>query len=257
MFYINKLNIYKILKIIYTTTSLLLCIVAILTVDTVAENIKVDNMLKEFMDNGVEVGTHGRFTFYEVVIEEKLTTPSIVFEENGNPLSATPGDIFILRESMFDYIPYSAEFITFYFGGHAGLIYDENYVLETTGLEVNPEDNAVIMYSNNILFRPERVSTVGLRVKASEEEVDKALQYAYSTIGIPYNYSFIFDRKNTFYCTDLVSRSYGKEANLDFILDKDGIAVSCNDLIISEDTFITYYMWYEGFEKHLYYAVNK
>ncbi len=248
---------YKIFKAMYISFSLLFCSLGLLTLDAVTENIIVDNMIKEFINNSVEVGSHNRFTFYEVNIEEKLTTPSVSFLDNGNPHVATKGDIFVLRESLVDVLPYSVEFITFYFGGHAGIIYDEDYILETTGMEPIPENNAVIKYSNNVLFRPERVDTVGLRVKGTDEEIEIASEYAYSTIGTMYNYSFVFNRKNSYYCTDLVSRSFGKEAGLDFDLDKDGIAVSTNDLILSDDTFITFYMRYDGYDKHLYYAVNK
>lgn len=247
----------RLLKIFYISTSILFCLLSLLTVDATLENIQVDQALKEFIDNGVKVGTHNRFTFYEVVIEEELTTPSITFTESGNPQSTTPGDIFVLRESILDVLPYSAEFITFYFGGHAGIVYDKDSIFETTGMEINPEDNVIIEYSNNIFFRPERVSTIGLRVKAPEEDAAQAVEYVKSKLGVKYNYTFIFNKKNSFYCTDLVSRAYGKEAGLNYELDKDGIATSCNDLIVSKDTFITYYMRYDGYDKHLYYAVNK
>ncbi len=248
---------YKIVKVIYVSITLLFSVLAILTVDAVVENIKVDNLLKNFVDNAVKVNEVGRFVFYEVEIEEELTTSSITISDSGVPNASTPGDIFVLRESVIDFIPYSAEFITFYFGGHAGMVYDEKTILETTGMEPNPEDNCVIEYRNNIFYRPEQVDVVGLRVKASDEEVKKAVDYAYSTIGEKYNYSFVFNRKNTYYCTDLITRSYGKEGNLNFNLDEDGIAVSCNDLILASDTFITYYMIYKDGYKHLYYAVNK
>ncbi len=247
----------KLIKVVMTSVLIILSLASILTVDATLENINVNSQIQKFMDNGKEVATHGRFTFYEVIIEEELRTPSIEFTSSGNPYVSTPGDIFVLRESLFTYLPMAAEFITFYFGGHAGIVYDEDTIIETTGMEVVSDQNKVITYRNNILFRPEKVETVGLRVKASDDEVKKAVDFSYNTVDSLYNYSFIFGRKDKFYCTDLISRSFGQEAGLDFKLDEDGIAVSCNDLIVSDDTFITYYMRYEGYDKHLYYAVNK
>ncbi len=251
------MKIYKIFNFFIIFLLSFFSLAAILTIDATIENIIVERQLVEFMNKGVEVGKHSNFTFYEVVIEEELTTPVLSFTESGNPYLATPGDIFVLRESSLTSIPLAAEFITYYFGGHSGIVYDEDFLIETTGMELNPELNKVIKNKNDVFFRPERVSSVGLRVKATEEEIESAVNFAESTIGLPYNYSFVFNRKNSFYCTDLVSRSYGKEAGLNFNLDKDGIATSCNDLIISKDTFITYYLVYEGYNKHLYYAVNK
>lgn len=251
------MNIIKVLKIFVIFILSIFSLAAILTVDAALENLQVDDQLIQFMNKGEQVSTYRDFIFYEVEIEEELKTPSISFDVTGKPYVPTSGDIFVLRESSMNFIPLAAEFITYYFGGHAGIVYDGNTIIETTGMDINPDYNKVITSSVNIFYRHEEVNTIGLRVKAPEEDIIKATNYAYSTLGTPYNYSFIFDRKDKLYCTDLISRSFGKEAGLDYNLDKDGIATSCNDLVISEDTFITYYMVYKGDVKHLYYAVNK
>lgn len=236
---------------------ILVSLLGILTVDATIENLRTDMLVNEFIDKAEYVFSQNNFHFYEVEIEEKLDTPSISFTDANLPYIPTPGDIFIYRESMLDVLPLATEFITYYFGGHAGIVYYDNKVIETTGAEPIFELNKVLMIENNVFFRPEQVDSVGLRVKATSEQVDDALKYVYSAIDSPYNYSFVFNRKNSYYCTDLISRSYGKEAGLNFKLDEDGIATSCNDLILSDDTFITYYLINKGYEKHLYYAVNK
>ncbi len=230
------------------------CTCSILTVDAVIENISVNNQLNDFLSKGVYIEELNGIHYYQVDIEEELTSPSIEII-NNRPYSTTKGDIFVNRESVLNMFPFVAEFITFYFGGHAGIVVDRTKVIETTGMESNPEDNVVIKGYNNIFSSSLKRSAIGLRVKANEEEINKAMTYAESKVGALYNYSFVLNRKNTFYCTDIVARSFGKEAGLDFNLDKDGIAVSCNDLINSEDTFITYYSFYIDNEMHLYYAV--
>lgn len=250
-------NLLRIFKILNITMLILFSLLSILTVDAVLENLSVDKQINEFMSKGIYSHNYRSFYFYEVLIEEELTTPSISFNSSGSPYVSTPGDIFILRESLAEIVPFSVQFITFYFGGHAGIVYDEDTIIETTGMEPIADNNKVITYRNNVFSRPEDVNTVGLRVKAPEEDIDKAMEYTMNTVDTKYNYSFIFNRKNSYYCTDLVSRSFGKEAGLNYNLDKDGIAVSCNDLIISTDTFITFYIQYQDDEKHVYYAVNE
>lgn len=247
---------FKVFKIVFYFVLFFILLISILTVDAVIENINVDSQITDFISKGIFIEEIDDIRYYEVDINEidNDTAPSIEIFNNG-PTPTTKGDIFVARESVLDVLPFSSQFISFYFGGHAGIVYDRYNVIETTGMEYNPENNVVIKGYNNILNNSIKRSVVGLRVKANETEVDKAMQYLDTTIGKKYNYSFVFNRKNTFYCTDLVARAYSKEAGLNFDLDKDGIAVSCNDLIVSNDTFITYYAFYEDNIMHLYYAV--
>ncbi len=234
---------------------------AILSLDIVYENINTKFQLKNFIDNGVYIGNNGEFFLYEVEIEQQLTTPSVTIDEDGNAYSQTPGDIFIYRKSTLDEnypnIPLLVPFVSYYFGGHAGIIADENNTIETNGTYSSAGANIVDLCPNNIFYNEANRDAVGLRVKAPEEDINTALDYFNNAIGMPYNYTFIFNKANSYYCTDLVARGFGKEAGLPYNLDVDGIATSVNDLIISKDTFITYYMIYKGNEKHLYYAVNK
>lgn len=246
---------YKILKILTCFSLFFICLISILTIDAVFENIVVDNKIFDFISKGVFKEELYKVKYYEVDIEEiNDNTPPSIEMVNNFPRSTTPGDIFVKRESFLDLIPFSKQLITFYVGGHAGVVYNNMAVYETTGAESKYKDNTVMLGFNDIL-KDEKRSTVGLRVKATDEELSKALNYLDNSLGKKYNYTFIFDRMNSFYCTDLVSRAFSKEAGLNFNLDNDGIAVSCNDLILSKDTFITYYAFYEGDILNLYYAV--
>lgn len=246
---------YKIIKILTIPFLSFLAFVSLLCVDVVIENIAVDNQIRNFVENGVFKYSVGNFYIYEVEIEEELNHKSVTFDESGFPDSTNPGDIFIQKESKIDVVDYSAAFISYFFGGHAGMIIDQNLTIEVNGAMSNPALNIVDICYNDVFYSSDKRDVLGIRVKASDEEINKAVDFAYESLDSPYNFSFVFNRKNSFYCTDLLSRAYGKEAGLDFNLDKDGIATSCNDLVLSEDTYIIYYMYYIGSEKHLYYAV--
>lgn len=249
----------RFLKILKYTGLSILIILVVLSADVVYENIVVNAQIEEFMDNGVYVGNYGDLFLYEVKIDEELSETSITFNEQGIPTSTNPGDIFLYRESTLDEnypaIPFLKQFVSYYFGGHAGVIVDENFTVETNGAYSDAGKNIVDNCENNIFSSPSQRDTLGLRVNAPQEDIDASLTYLEEAVGMPYNYTFIFNKANSYYCTDLVARAFGKEAGLSYELDKDGIATSCNDLIISEDTYIIYYMFYNDGERHLYYAV--
>jgi len=77
---------------------------------------------------------------------------------------------------------------------------------------------------------------IGLRVKnTTEEDRNKIIEYADAQLDKGYNYTFIFNRENTFYCTDLVSRSV-KNAGIN--INYDHFATTGNDMIISKNTYI-------------------
>lgn len=246
---------YKLARIITIPLLLFLSLVSLLVVDVVIENFIVDSQINDFVNNGVYVGNLRDYYFYEVNINEKLDSPSISFTETGYPESTNYGDIFIYKESKIEYIPYSAAFISYFFGGHAGIVVDDSVTIEANGAMGNPYLDVVDTCPNNIFTDSDKRDVVGLRVRATEEDVNQAMEYIENSLDMPYNFSFVFNRKNSFYCTDIISRAFGHESNLDYELDKDGIATSCNDLIVSEDTYMIYYMYYNGNEKHLYYAI--
>lgn len=248
---------FRFLKIVSISFLIFISFLALLTVDAVGENLLVDSQLREFISKGVFVEQVDEYCFYEVEIEEELRTPSIEFSSRKIPLSVTPGDIYIYKESEIDVLPFAKEFISYFFGGHAGIVYDDTKTIDAFGASFNPEDNIIDFSSNNVLSSYRQRDVIGLRVNATDEEVEKAVDFSYDAVGKSYNLSFVFNRKNSFYCTDLISRAYSKENGLNFNLDQDGIATSCNDLVLSDDTYLIYYMFENNGLNHLYYAVNK
>jgi uncharacterized protein YycO len=85
----------------------------------------------------------------------------------------------------------------------------------------------------------------------NQKEKDKFVYNSEKFLGYPYNYSFIFNTKKSIYCSDLVSRA---AKPLGFNLNKDNGTTSIYDLIVSNDTYIFYYHYFdnEGV-RHIYY----
>lgn len=85
-----------------------------------------------------------------------------------------------------------------------------------------------------------RYSFIGLKINASEQERANACQNVIDCIGNGYNYSFILPIKNTYYCSDLISKAFKNALNSD-ILNLDGGITSVQDIITSSYSSISIY----------------
>jgi hypothetical protein len=92
---------------------------------------------------------------------------------------------------------------------------------------------------------------VGVRVKdVTLDQIDGAVLYAEDKVGKAlYNFTIFFDTKYTFYCTDLVSRAYqavlvdeDKQSSYSRALNDDQFVTSVNDIILSKETYIIFYV---------------
>ena len=92
---------------------------------------------------------------------------------------------------------------------------------------------------------------VGLRVKdITSEQIDGAVEFAASKVDAAlYNFTFFLDLKYKYYCTDFVSRAYQDvmvapedQRNYSRALNDDRFITSVNDLILSKETYITFYV---------------
>lgn len=107
-----------------------------------------------------------------------------------------------------------------------------------------------------------RKEFVGLRVKdIASEQIDGAVAYAEEKIDKNlYNFLFFLDMKYKFYCTDLVSRAYqsvmveeGRQRNYSRALNDDRFITSVNDLILSKETYMIFYVEIIDDVWHIYY----
>ena len=223
------------------------------------ENMIIQEEVKDFINSAEFVSENGAYVYYAVYTDE-LIEPTITFDEYNVPNLGYTGDIFLMPKSNMDMLPFTAQFIGFYFGGHAGIVgYDEkrltNEAVEALG---GASDETYIDYDLfSDVLRPEKRNVIGMRGKAPLEDREKAWEYAKTLNGKPYNYLFIVDNKDKYYCTDLCARVYGKEAGLDYNLEWNGFATSTQDIALSKDTYISYIKIMKDDKYYIYYLANR
>jgi len=156
-----------------------------------------------------------------------------IITSNRNPLREFP----ILREL-------AAPFAKYFYLGHTSINSEEDgsRVIETIGNSIW-SNNKVRESSNTWLTSEESPGSeysspmiIGLRIKGTTaEQRDRMIDYARSKIGYHYNYTFLFNRANSFYCTDIVSRAVaagGVNVNYDFL------ATTGTDILVSPNVYI-------------------
>lgn len=133
-------------------------------------------------------------------------------------------------------ISYLAEY--FYIGHATVNSINPKLIYEAIGNSA--AENGVRRVLNDWLYLDElTTSFIGLRVKGINDELAKQIdEYCVDKLSYPYNYTFIFNRKNSYYCTDLISRAY-KEAKIN--INYDYFATTGNDVFLSENTYMIFY----------------
>lgn len=231
----------------------------------IIENIYMTMSINEFKQMAVyeyeEVRDGQTYIYYKVSREtyidkgwECYERPTIYHDNIGSN-----GDILLTKESPFEGIPVIHEFITFFFGGHAAIglgdrngddfDFEAKNIIHTLG---NGDDNCARVDVNDWLIEERRAETIGVRVKgATKEETNQFICNTLDKLGTPYNYLFIFNTKNTYYCTDIISRSY-QEVNKKIKIN-DWFYTSVNDIVNSNDTYISFYKYMDGKTTYIYY----
>ena len=239
-------TIEMLLSVVFLTLTIMFTVASI-------HNIKMNDDIKAFIDSATFEFQEGN-TYYYVVETTGLDTPTIDNEKAYAPLLGATGDIFLMPQSRMSYFPFFAEFVSYLFGGHAGIVIDDGKRL-VEAMGGSPGESHVYNYSTD-LYTEERM-VVGLRVKASKEEREQAANNAQALVGKNYNYLFVLNTEDNYYCTDVCSRVYGKEFGMNYNIDTNGFHVSLQDLYRSEDTYITFVKYKVGNETHIYYLKNK
>ncbi|MGD9605156.1 MAG: YiiX/YebB-like N1pC/P60 family cysteine hydrolase [Bacilli bacterium] len=131
--------------------------------------------------------------------------------------------------------------------GHATINSDDDgfYIYEVIGNSSSANQNVVSKAVNDWITFEEQLGDdgvspiiIGLRAKnTTEEEREQMVLFASEQVGKPYNYTFLFNRENSFYCTDLVSRAY---AAAGININYDYLATTGIDLIVSKELYIIF-----------------
>lgn len=249
----------KILKILLIILKSILIFIAVGAISTATvKNFQKIMIVDEFKSRGVfeEEKSTDQIKFYRIDANETRDSYTIV---DNKVIPGVEGDILVSTQATI-ISPLVSGIVSFFAGGHAaictGKYYDHNIQLdnslsiESTGLGegINPTIVAYRDYwANDDIF----TEVIGLRVKMTDKERKEVISLASSIIGDPYNFSFLFDTVNKSYCSDLVSKVF---AYIGVDLNKDDFTTSIYDLIVSNETYISYYHYFDNNGvKHIYY----
>lgn len=232
--------------------------------------------------------------YYSVSRETvELDDPRNVFYDDSRQYIGKEGDVIVTQQSPFPYVPVIGDFISYYFGGHAAIVNDQNQLYEATGISsggdsildviLHPGDQphdfgVTAVWSYNYWLDPNRRTEsslsypyygsynrsefLALRVSGiTELDRKEAVEYAKNVYeqGYLYNYLYFLDMAYKFYCTDIISRAYQSAIVPDEMSRQyatvlnDRFITSVNDLIVDEQTYITVYVEIIDHVVHVYY----
>lgn len=251
----------KIIKIVLICieTAILFVVVGALTT-AITKKIYSDILIEQFKRNAVldETISTSMVKIYKIPSNEKRECA----QHNGTEFyPGNEGDILITLNSELE-IPFIHEFISFFAGGHAALVlgdYKDELdsvtnlnTVESSGLD---EDLNLADIASTVYWTQYKHPVIGLRVRMTEEERKKVVSRGMALVGDPYNYSFLFDTNNKSYCSDLVGKAFD---SIGVDLNKDGFTTSIYDLLVSSETYMTYYQYTDNNGvKHIYYLDTK
>ncbi|WP_162146860.1 hypothetical protein [Acholeplasma granularum] len=293
----------KRLKILKLIGYLFLLIVAYFIGESIYENYKTDQKIEAFKQRAYETVVeekYGTTYFYHKVkrtYDYEIEDSRNVFYDENKIEPGLKGDILLTFQAPFPYIPIIDPIISYWLGGHAALVSDNNKIIQSTGMTSNGLLDLSTMFSvilhrgydetnkfgvsvqevRNYWLKPTRnethaeypyygeyyrteILTTRLKYKdqsKKDEEIDIAVNFGKNQVdrGL-YNYLFIFDTKNKFYCSDLITRAFNdinRVNDTDYNIDEDGFIPSIHDILLSDDIYITIYKETKSDGIHIYY----
>lgn len=278
-------------RIIKLTTILFIGFLVFLTGQTAAEHLQIRREIKSFTNKGVlqtDISTD-KIKYYKVSREtyypNELIRPSFYNDQLDQP--GSQGDIFLTQQAPYPTLPGLYEFVSFYFGGHAAYIGEDNIIYDIAGYPSADESWFKVFFKggkyttvsagnnywlNSEFWKPTegnyrhfgsyyRKEYFGVRVKgATVDDINKVTNFMkhLADIEAQYNFQYIINRKNRYYCTDMMERGYASiktdAGKPKYNLNNDGVAVTVNDIILSKDTYLSFYVKTDKNDvKHIYY----
>lgn len=247
------MNRFKLLKLLKKILIVILSMLIVFLVNGFSEKIIVNYDLKEFKSRGVYTFSENGNNFYKVIREYDYENTKHVYDPlDKYQYVGTTGDIILTSRNPMRYSKswlienLCGFFSKNFFVGHSSLIISDDGAImaEITAHEViegeNVDENSGVRIVFNDWINADDGSEyiLGLRVKdITDEDLDKVSSYVHSNLGKKYNYSFLFFRRNRYYCTDLVSRAY-KAAGIN--INYDYLVTTGNDMIVSSNTYLVF-----------------
>lgn len=210
-------------------------------INGIVENISIRNKIEEFKDRGVFVYENSNTRFYEVSKKyDYEDNKKHVLDNYGDLNVGSKTDIFLTSRNPLPGSVTTGLVSKLIWIGHAGMVIDDEgkTTIEITGNDVN---NFVSIYNNtwleDSLDTTKEIALVRIKNIDSEKE-QKILDYLQDKLDYPYNYTFIFNQKKSYYCTDLMSRSV-KAAGININYDK--LVTTGADILYSKNVYLVYY----------------
>ncbi len=229
------------------------------------KNIMTSFIIDNFRQKGVlqEDISNDKVKYYKIESDNPLEAAS--FTHYNEKFDGWPKDIpgskcDILVSTQATLVgPITSGFITYTVGGHAALstssyldsefVLNDDRIIEATGM--NEGENPTVVSSKTYWVNDKTFnSMMVLRTNATEAQKDEVISYCSTFIDDPYNFSFLFNTKRSVYCTDIISRSFNK---VGINLNKDGFQTTVYDLIVSNESYLSYYHIFEDGIKKIYY----
>lgn len=223
--------------------SLLICLIgtfSFFTFSAFDENIQIKQEINDFKKNSSFYCYSKKYnTNFYIVSNENfpINSPSFtIVDEEIYP--GYNGDILCsLKNEHYNKIVSSL--FSFYFGGHAALVCNGQKLFQTTGYSPTKENYATYDENNWLYNHDIRFNFVGLKINATQQEKDLIVKESVKLQYKPYNFLFIFNNKNAYYCTDLIERLYKEYTKVN--LNEDDVIVSVQDIIVSSYSSIFLY----------------
>lgn len=250
----RKIKVRKIFKLILIIALIgLMYAFGVSSYEAVLKNNKLEEFKKRAYETEIVERYGDTYQFHKVkrVHEYELNDQRNVFYDETKRSPGKKGDVLLAFESPFPQIPVAHHLVTFWFGGHAALVTDNNQVIESTGMssggiskmigailhrgydEENEYHLSVQKVNNYWMnsFRSEsspeypyygqyyRSEFYAVRpkfenIETKDNDINRAIEFAEDKIGKGlYNYLFFLDTKYKFYCTDLITRAYASVNN--------------------------------------------
>jgi hypothetical protein len=239
----------KLQKFLVRTLLIIIAIIVIFIVNGYFEKVIVVNEIEDFKSRAEYIGIdpiYSNIHYYKV--EKKYDYEEIsrhTFDLSDKKYIGAKTDILVTNRNPLRGVSVLEPLIGYlslnFFVGHASInsTDDGAYMYEVVGNSDIIEENQVIESMNDWVFYLRDIESpiiVGLRIKdTTAEQRNKMIEYTAAQTGKGYNYTFLFNRNNTFYCTDLVSRAV-KYAGIN--INYDYFTTTGNDMMVSKNTYI-------------------
>jgi len=220
---------------------LVIILFSVFMINGIIEDISVRNQVEEFKSRGVYLDKSGSTKYFTVKAREGENTTRHIKDGISDYNVGSKADIYVTSRNPLGDSALIGWISKKTWIGHTALVYDDygKKTIEITG-SLSPEDNVVRIFPNTWISNAGQTPQVALlRIKdTTEKERQRIIEYAEKQMGKPYNYSFLFNRNNSFYCSDLVSRAV---ASVGINVNYDYLATTGSDMIVSPNTYLIYY----------------